>query len=130
MKKAVSFYLFCILLILLSSCSTFIKEEQVESVMKREAYLYETLIDVKYEEQVVLKKGTEVQIYFVASKNYLKVYAFPNDKGYLASEHYLILYLFGDDFESEIFEEDKFYPMLDEVVQRKRELTAEERERR
>ncbi|MDA3899153.1 MAG: type II secretion system-associated lipoprotein [Spirochaetes bacterium] len=114
----------CVLLPL--GCSSFIKDDQVASLKKREAFLYELKKNIEYEKETVLGKGDAVRIFFITSKSYVKVYAYPHEKGYLASEHYLVLYLFEEDFEDDLFNEAQFSEEFDKIVIKKRALTQDE----
>lgn len=111
-KKFISL-LFAIFLV--SSCSSFIKEEEMATLKGYENSTY-TLMKDAGEGQHLLKKGEKVKIHIVTSDESIKVYCYPKDVSFLKSKRILTLYLFDADFEKKIFDNNIFQKHLFSVV--------------
>lgn len=119
MIRTVALFLFLTLAFV--SCSSFIKDEQIERISVYERYTYELKSDLEVYGKAPLKKGTIVRLYLETSNDFVKVYVYPANESYLKSEHLLALYVFGDDFSDERFDETVFREMLDEKLIQKGE---------
>ena len=109
------FFALILTFFLISSCSTFIKDDQMVNLKGYENSTYTLIKDVG-EGEHFLKKGQKVKIYIVTTDESVKVYCYANDIAFLKSKRILILYLFDDDFEKKIFDNNILKQQLFAIV--------------
>lgn len=101
--------------IALSSCTELIKEDSIPILKSYEDYVYELLQDISSEAKTI-KKGEKIKIMIKYSGSWIKVYGYNYDMDILKSERVLILYMFKEDFISNIFSKDFFMYKLGKYI--------------
>ncbi len=100
----------------ISSCATFIKDEELPLLKAYEETIYILKKDVRRNDYI-LKKGQKVKIFIRIGDESIKVYCYPSEEDFLKSERILILYIFNEDFENEVFDIAFFEENLNNVIQ-------------
>ncbi len=104
--------------LLATACDVFIEKNYVDFLKQKEKGVYLMKKDVEADGKL-LKKGTAVRLLVVTSKEWIKVYAYPERIDPLKAERLLVLYLFADDFEKKKFNPDFFTGRLQAVLAEK-----------
>ncbi|HRS63516.1 MAG TPA: type II secretion system-associated lipoprotein [Spirochaetota bacterium] len=115
MPRKIIFLLLISFLSFVSACSTFIPEEDVDSLNKRYSGDYILLQDVTINE-LSLPKGTVVKLIIVGGDEWVKVYAYNAKEDLLLANRFLILYMFEDDFPDKEFNVDLLDKELANIV--------------
>jgi type II secretion system-associated lipoprotein len=115
MPRKIIFLLLISFLSFVSACSTFIPEEDVDSLNKRYSGDYILLQDVTINE-LSLPKGTVVKLIIVGGDEWVKVYAYNAKEDLLLAHRFLILYMFEDDFPDKEFNVDLLDKELANIV--------------
>ncbi len=106
------------LTVCVSSCHSFMRKDQEQSLREIEAKNYVMLRDVTAGRKS-LRKDEEVGIVIVSTDDSLRVYGYSRAVVRLKAERVLLLYLFSEDFQGERFDLDFFLKRLHEVVRQK-----------
>lgn len=114
-KQRIFLFLLCLALFTLSACSTFVPEEDVDSLNKRYSGNYVLLQDFVINE-LTLAKGTVVRLIIVGGDEWIKVYAYKADEDLLNANRFLILYMFEDEFPDKEFNADLLDKELAAIV--------------
>ncbi len=101
-----------------TACDVFIEKNYVDFLKQKEKGVYLMKKDVEADGKL-LKKGAAVRLLVVTSKEWIKVYAYPERIDPLKAERLLVLYLFADDFEKKKFDPDFFTGRLQAVLAEK-----------
>jgi len=101
------------------SCSSFIKDEQIPQIKKYENGIYILKKDIG-KNNIRLLKGDEIKLYLHTGDNYIKVYCYPAHIDFLKSNRILLLYLFDDDFEKNLFDRKIFSEKLNSIIKSKK----------
>ncbi len=117
MRRKLILLIMLLLAGLLGACRTFIREDQVESIRVYEKGVYRTKLSIEIEKRVIIEKNSDVRLYLVYSKSWIKVYAYPADADFLKTDRSLMVYMFEDDFENKLFDEARFREKLNEFVE-------------
>lgn len=104
--------------LLSTACDVFIEKNYVDFLKQKEKGVYLMKKDVEADGKF-LKKGAAVRLLVVTSKDWIKVYAYPEKIDPLKAERLLVLYLFADDFEKKKFTPDFFTARLQTVLAEK-----------
>lgn len=104
----------CVVIILFS-CSTFIREEQVNDVLQLEGKVA-TLKKTFERDGYRLESGSNVRLHLIVKDDNIRVYVYPAEMDFLKSKRYLVLHLFDDDFKDNKFDKKFFMEKLQEVV--------------
>lgn len=120
MKKINIALIAVFILILLSSCSTFVKDKEADKLRSLERtgdqfIDYRLIRDVEAGNDSI-KKGEKVRIVINVSGDWIKVYVYRAEEELLLSRRVLALYLFEDDFPDETYNPGFFREKLYEVV--------------
>lgn len=120
MKKTIPLLFLSALLLFAVSCSTFVKENEAEKLIKFEKtddqfIDYTLLNDVKTGDHHI-KKGEKVRIIITVGGDWIKVYVYRADEDLLLSKRNLALYLFEDDFPDKKYSPDFLREKIYEVV--------------
>jgi type II secretion system-associated lipoprotein len=120
MKKINIALIAVFVLILLSSCSTFVKDKEADKLRSFERaddqfIDYRLLKDVETG-NLSIKKGEKVRIVISVGGDWIKVYVYRAEEELLVSRRVLALYLFEDDFPDEKYNPAFFREKLHEVV--------------
>ncbi|HPD78144.1 MAG TPA: type II secretion system-associated lipoprotein [Spirochaetota bacterium] len=115
MPRKIIFLILISFLSFVSACSTFIPEEDVDSLNKRYSGDYILLQDVTINE-LSLPKGTVVKLIIVGGDEWVKVYAYNAKEDLLLANRFLILYMFEDDFPDKEFNVDLLDKELANIV--------------
>ncbi|HOK01988.1 MAG TPA: type II secretion system-associated lipoprotein [Spirochaetota bacterium] len=115
MPRKIIFLILISFLSFVSACSTFIPEEDVDSLNKRYSGDYILLQDVTINE-LSLPKGTVVKLIIVGGDEWVKVYAYNAKEDLLLAHRFLILYMFEDDFPDKEFNVDLLDKELANIV--------------
>ena len=120
MKKIIPLLFLSALLLFAVSCSTFVKENEAEKLVKFEKtddqfIDYILLNDVKTGDHLI-KKGEKVRIIITVGGDWIKVYVYRADEDRLLSRRNLALYLFEDDFPDKKYSPDFLREKIYEVV--------------
>ena len=92
--------------LLLSGCSTFIPDADSEQIsLKYQAGEYALLQDLN-RNNVIIPKNTALKLIVLTSDDWIKVYAYNSSEEILASNRFLLLYLFQEDFPEETFSQE------------------------
>ncbi len=102
-------------LIFVITCSTFLREEQINGLKKYEEETFVMQKEVKIGENK-LAAGQRIKLFIRAEKESIRVYAYDADVDILKSRRLLVLYLFNDDFKNKIFDNKTFEDNLFKVV--------------
>jgi type II secretion system-associated lipoprotein len=101
--------------LMLTSCATFIEEEEIDQLKKYEEKLYiikDTVTVGKYS----LDKGQQIKLLIKVGDDSIKVYGYSAAKGFLKADRVLILYLFDDSFKNSRYDkmifEKKLYALV------------------
>lgn len=101
--------------LMLTSCATFIEEEEIDRLKEYEDKLYTIKDDVtvgKYS----LHKGQQIKLLIKVGDDSIKVYGYSAAKGFLKADRVLILYLFDDNFKNSRYDkmifEKKLYTLV------------------
>lgn len=107
-----------ILIFFITSCATFIKNDDKLTLTELEGKSYTLEKDVEYttNQNKSLKKGDKIKLYIITGDNYIKVYGYPADVSFVKAERSLLLYLFEEDFENNIFNISVFEEKLYHIV--------------
>jgi type II secretion system-associated lipoprotein len=115
-KKANAIFLIIICELIFSSCTTFLKKNDISNIKNYEKKEY-ILKDNAGEGARLIKKGAKIKIYIITGDDYIKVYCYPSNMEFVKSERALIIYLFEDDFEKSKFNmgvfENKLFGKVD-----------------
>ncbi len=106
-------------LVFICSCSSFIKDEQIEGFKAYESAQYTMKQDAGREE-APLKKGEIVKLIIQTGGDFIKVYAYPVSVDYLKAERVLILFLFEDDFKDKAFDRQYFEERLNQLAEERK----------
>jgi type II secretion system-associated lipoprotein len=102
--------------LLLSGCSTFIPDEDSEQIsLKYQAGEYVLLQDLN-RNNVIIPKNTALKLIVLTSDDWIKVYAYNSSEEILASNRFLLLYLFQEDFPEEKFSQEYLDAELLKIV--------------
>jgi len=120
MKKIIPLLFLSALFLFAVSCSTFVKENEAEKLVKYEKsgdqfIDYTLLQDVKTGDHLI-KKGEKVRILITVGGDWIKVYVYRADEELLLSRRNLALYLFEDDFPDKKYDPDFLREKIYEVV--------------
>lgn len=114
-KQKIGSFLF-IAALLLSGCSTFIPDEDSEQIsLKYQAGEYVLLQDLN-RNNVIIPKNTALKLIVLTSDDWIKVYAYNSSEEILASNRFLLLYLFQEDFPEEKFSQEYLDAELLKIV--------------
>ncbi|MBN2038696.1 MAG: type II secretion system-associated lipoprotein [Spirochaetes bacterium] len=102
--------------VMLVSCVTFIRNDDLLSLKNYEKGVYSLKEDVG-EGKFALKKKEKVKLHFVTGDDFIKAYCYPADVALLKSERTLLVYLFEDDFEKKKFNIEKLNNLLFKKVE-------------
>ncbi len=102
-------------LVLLCSCSSFIREEHAAGLKAYETGRY-IMKQNAGREDAPLRKGEVVNLIVQAGGDFIKVYAYPASVDFLKAERVLILFLFDDDFKNKVFDKQYFEERLYQLV--------------
>jgi len=81
-------------LVLFSSCTHLIKDEDRAALKDFEKDKYQLVKDLVNNNAIVLPKGTVVRVMVLTSSDWVKVYAMDNSGDPVVVQRYLLLYLF------------------------------------
>lgn len=120
MKKNNVALIAAMVLILLPSCSSFVKDSEADKLRSLERQGdqfvdYMLLKDVEAGNYTI-KKGEKVRLVINAGDSWIKVYVYKAGEELLTSQRVLALYLFEDDFPDEEYNPLFFRDKLNEVV--------------
>ena len=119
MKKILLFFTL-IQLLVVSSCSSFIADEEVQKLKVYESdngsYQEYVLLEETVRNGMVLAKGERVRILIVTDDEWIKVYAYRSSEDLLKSVRFLVLHMFKDDFPDSKFDREKFDLELGKIV--------------
>jgi type II secretion system-associated lipoprotein len=93
--------------LILSSCTTFLKKDDISNIKNYEKKEY-ILKDDAGEGARSIKKGSKIKLYIITGDDYIKVYGYPSKTDFVKAERALIVYIFEDDFEKSKFNMDVF----------------------
>lgn len=117
-KQKIGSFLF-IAALLLSGCSTFIPDEDSEQIsLKYQAGEYVLLQDLN-RNNVIIPKNTALKLIVLTSDDWIKVYAYNSSEEILASNRFLLLYLFQEDFPEEKFSQEYLDAELLKIVKQR-----------
>jgi type II secretion system-associated lipoprotein len=106
-------------LLSISACSSFIKDEDANSItLKYQEGEYILLEDLTRND-VTLRKNTVVKLLVETSSDWVKVYAYDSKEELLKSTRLLLLYLFDMDFPDEKFNQEYFDSEINKLVRQK-----------
>lgn len=118
--KKILFFFTLIQLIVISGCSSFIADEDVEKLKVYESdngtYQEYVLLEEIVRNGMVLAKGEIVRILIVTDDEWIKVYAYRASEGLLKSVRFLVLHMFDDDFPDSKFDREKFDLELGKII--------------
>jgi type II secretion system-associated lipoprotein len=107
--------IFIAAILMISSCSTFMLDEEVAGLKKYEGRIYILKKEHTQGDQT-LKKDQKIRIVIKPGKESIRVYGYDASAAILKSSRVLILYLFNDDFTNKRFDsktfESKFYSVV------------------
>lgn len=103
-------------LVLVCSCSSFLKKEHIEGLKVYEEGQYVMKQDAGPEESS-LRKGTTVRLIVQTGGDFLKVYAYSASVDFLKADRVLILFLLDDDFQDKVFDKRYFEERLYRLVE-------------
>ncbi|HNX25758.1 MAG TPA: hypothetical protein PKG60_17050 [Spirochaetota bacterium] len=116
-KKFGRFILIAALLV--TGCSTFIKDEDSEQISLRyQAGEYILLQDLN-RNNVIFPKNSSVKLIVLTGDDWVKIYAYNSREELLASNRFLLLYLFEDDFPDGKFSQEYLDSELLKIVKQK-----------
>ena len=119
MKKILLFFTL-IQLLVVSSCSSFIADEEVQKLKVYESdngsYQEYVLLEETVRNGMVLAKGERVRILIVTDDEWIKVYAYRSSEDLLKSVRFLVLHMFNDDFPDSKFDREKYDLKLGKIV--------------
>jgi type II secretion system-associated lipoprotein len=101
--------------IMVSSCSTFMLDEEAAGLKKYEGRVY-TIKKEQTQGEQSLKNGQKIKIVVKPGKESIRVYGYDAGAEILKSSRVLILYLFNDDFTNKRFDRKTFEEKLYGVV--------------
>jgi type II secretion system-associated lipoprotein len=99
-------------LVLFSSCTHLIKDEDRAALKDFEKDKDQLVKDLVNNNAIVMPKGTVVRVMVLTSSDWVKVYAMDNSGDPVVVQRYLLLYLFDDDFPNKVFDNDAFKERL------------------
>ena len=105
----------CILIFV--SCASFLKDDDVLNLKGYEKDTYTLKEDIG-EGNRLIKEGDKVKLLVITGDDFIKVYCYPANIDFVKAERTLLLYLFEDDFEGELFDITVFEEKLFNKVQR------------
>ncbi len=110
---------FVITILLLASCATFLKKDDVSDLkeLERISYILKENIGETSRQGKSLKKGDKIKLYITTGDNFIKVYGYPANISFVKAERFLLLYLFEEDFKDNIFDKDFFREKLNNIVE-------------
>ncbi len=97
------------------SCTTFMRDEQADDLMKLDkagAVMRKSVTRDDYK----LEQGQPVRLHLLLTDNSIRVYAYPAAVDFLKSNRILILHMFEDDFKDGVFDRKIFIDKLGETV--------------
>lgn len=100
----------------ISSCASFLEDEDIPALKAYENNIYILNADAG-EGTRTIKKGSRIKIFLKIGDDSIKVYGYPSDADFLKSERTLILYLFEDDFNGSRFDKGLFEEKLYKLIQ-------------
>jgi type II secretion system-associated lipoprotein len=100
---------------MVSSCSTFMLDEEAAGLKKYEGKVY-TIKKEQTQGDQSLKSGQKIRIVVKPAKESIRVYGYDAGAEILKSGRILILYLFNDDFSNKRFDRKTFEEKLYGVV--------------
>jgi type II secretion system-associated lipoprotein len=106
-KKTGVIILMIICGLIFSSCTTFLKKDDISNIKNYEKKEY-ILRDDAGEGNRLIKKGSKIKLYIITGDDYIKVYVYPSKTEFVKAERALIVYIFEDDFEKSKFKIDVF----------------------
>ena len=92
---------------ILVSCSTLVKNEQIEEIKKLEQGVYTLKTDIYDNTGSALPKGAKIKLVSKSTNDFIKIYAYNVKEPRLDAKWYLLLYLFQEDFPIENGEQKK-----------------------
>ena len=102
--------------LLLSGCSSFIPDADSEQIsLKYQAGEYALLQDLN-RNNVIIPKNTALKLIVLTSDDWIKVYAYNSSEEILASNRFILLYLFQEDFPEETFSQEYLDTELLKIV--------------
>ena len=117
-KKYLRFFLITGLL-LISACSSFIKDDDANRITLQYQEGEYILLDDLTRNNVTLPKNSAVKLLVETSSDWIKVYAYDSKEELLKSTRLLLLYLFDVDFPDEKFNQEYFDSEINKLVRPK-----------
>ncbi len=103
----------------ITGCSTFVPDEDSERItLKYQAGEYVLLEDIN-RNNVIFSKGSIVKLLVVTGDEWVKIYAYSSSEELLASNRFLLLYLFEESFPDKKFNQEFLDAELLKLVRQK-----------
>jgi type II secretion system-associated lipoprotein len=107
---------FIIGLITISACSSFIKNEDVDTITLKYQEGEYILLDNLTRDNLSLQKNSAVKLLVETSSDWVKIYAYDSKEELLKSTRLILLYLFDTDFPDERFNQEFFDSEMNKLV--------------
>jgi type II secretion system-associated lipoprotein len=105
--------------LLFAGCSSFIKDEDSDSItLKYQAGEYVLLQDIN-RNNVIFPKNSQVKLIVLTGDDWIKIYAYNSSEELLVSNRFLLLYMFEEDFPEKKFSQDYLNAELLKIVRPK-----------
>lgn len=104
-----------IIIVFLTACTSFIKDEQMPELKKYQDIGYITKKEITAGQKSI-PAGKKIKIIIKISNDWIKVYGYDYNVPILQSERTLILYMFQEDFPNKKFSKDFFMQKLSQFV--------------
>ncbi len=113
--------------LLMAGCSTFIPDEESDKIsLKYQAGEYLLLSDV-IRNDLIFPKNSVVKLIVLTGDDWVKVYAYNSSEELLASNRFIVLYLFDTDFPDEKFSQEYLDAELLKLVRPKNSAVQSEK---
>ena len=116
--------------LLVTGCSSFIPDEDVERItLKYQAGEYVLLQDLN-RNNIIFPKNSPVKLIVLAGDDWVKVYVYNSSEELLASKRLILLHMFETDFPEEKFNQELFETELAKLIKFKDPSESTKKENR